>query len=91
MKLDADRLRSDFRHKRLLAARPPGNPAPKAGGLPATPATSLTASLAKGRAHDRVLMAAMLRCQHRCPRWLTTGSDNLGQGPSSGLRSVTPW
>jgi hypothetical protein len=84
MECEADGFRVDGRYERSLGAWLPGNRATAAWAVPAALATSLTASPPRGRAADRVLMAARLRCQHGCPRWLTAGSDNFRHLPSSG-------
>jgi hypothetical protein len=84
MEREADRFRLDGRYKRPLAAWLPGNPAPAAWAVPAALATSLTTSPPGGRAADRVLMAARLLRQHRCPRWLTARTDNSRHLPCSG-------
>jgi hypothetical protein len=84
MEREADGFRVDGRYERSLGAWLPGNSARAAWTAPAALASSLIASLPRGRAADRVLMAVRLRRQHGCPRWLTAGSDNFRHLPSSG-------
>ena len=70
------RFRLDGRHEEPLAAWPPGGAVPGTWAALSALASSSTADPPSGRATDPVLMAARLRCQYGCRRYLTSRPDN---------------
>jgi len=81
-----DRFRLDGRHEEPLALWPSGAAVPGTRAAPAALAARSTAGLPSGRVTDPVLMAARLRCQCGCRRYLTSRPDNsrhLPAGPAA--------
>jgi hypothetical protein len=69
------RFRLDGRYE-PLAAWPRGGPLPAIRAAAAAVAPSSPADPPRGHVTGPVVMAASLRCQHGCRRYLTAGPDN---------------